>query len=148
MIPPHAFKKLQMVFLSLHAFEVVSNILEKVCSKALKHSLQFSVVVKLNFSQPRDVVLIKSTNLESWNNWSFCSVKITKKNYTLTSSNYTTNSAHNFFNSLVYYYYTNKCLHSAYLYLVFNSKPDCCDVVNFVVSTYCFGVFTFVVPQI
>ena len=62
---PHAFKKLQMVFLSLHAFEVVSNILEKVCSKALKHSLQFSVVVKLNFSQPRDVVLIKSTNLES-----------------------------------------------------------------------------------
>ena len=62
---PHAFKKLQMVFLSLHAFEVVSNILEKVCSKALKHSLQFSVVVKLNFSQPSDVVLIKSTNLES-----------------------------------------------------------------------------------
>ena len=60
---PHAFKKLQMVFLSLHAFEVVSNILEKVCSKALKHSLQFSVVVKLNFSQPRDVVLIKSTQI-------------------------------------------------------------------------------------
>ena len=48
---------------SLHAFEVVSNILEKVCSKALKHSLQFSVVVKLNFSQPRDVVLIKSTQI-------------------------------------------------------------------------------------
>ena len=57
---PHAFKKLQMVFLSLHAFEVVSNILEKVC-RALKPS----VVVKLNFSPPRDVVLIKSTNLES-----------------------------------------------------------------------------------
>ena len=103
-----------------------------------------SVVVKLNFSQPRDVVLIKSTNLESWNNWSFCSVKITKKKlYTLTSYNYTTNSAHNFYDSSIL-----KCLHSAYLYLVFNSKPDCCDVVNFVVSTYYSSVFIFVVPQI